>query len=50
MENKLLYTVGELLATESELVEDVRYTREEENSLYVITKDGQKFKLTVEKA
>lgn len=49
MKNELLYTIGEFLMTEMEAVEDVRYERESENVLYVITKDGKKFALSIEK-
>ena len=50
MTNKLLYTIGEFLMTEVEEVEEIRYERERENLLYVITKDGKKFVLSIEKA
>ena len=49
MENNVLYTVGELLMTETQ-VQDVRYVREEENCLYIITEEGEKYKLTVTKS
>lgn len=50
MKNKLMYTIGELLMTEAEETEDVRYMRDNEDVLYVVTKDGKRFRLTIEEA
>lgn len=48
MQEQILYHIGELLTTESELIEDVNYARGEQNTLYLVLKTGQKLQLTIQ--
>ena len=48
MQEQILYHIGELLMTESELIEDVNYARGEQNTLYLTLKTGQKLQLTIQ--
>ncbi len=47
---QVLYALGELLMTECDIVEDVRYTRGEEGCLYAVLTDGRRLRLSVREA